>query len=168
MRRSFLKKYLIQPDQLKDKWYLRPLKRILTTKALWTLRSKTVKPGFALGLFIAFIPFPGHTIIAILSAVRLNLNLPAMLLGTLACNPFTVGPIFYFAYRLGVYLLQLNEEAFKFSLTYAWLKNSFLDIWEPLLLGSLILGLISAITGYIVMSIFWRISIANYLKRKSR
>ena len=168
MTHRFLKKYLVQPNQIKDRWYLRPLKKILTTKALWTLRSKTVKPGFALGLFIAFIPFPVHTITAILAAARLNINLPAAILGTLACNPFTVGPMFYLAYRFGAYLLQLNEENFKFALTYTWLKNSFLNIWEPLLLGSFFLGLFSAIIGYIVMGIFWRIGIVNYLKKKSR
>jgi hypothetical protein len=76
--------------------------------------------------------------------------------------------MFYLAYRFGAYLLQLNEKDFKFALTYTWLKNSFLNIWEPLLLGSFFLGLFSAIIGYIVMSIFWRIGIANYLKKKSR
>tara|TARA_B110000467_G_C18213727_1_gene418990 strand:+ start:369 stop:893 length:525 start_codon:yes stop_codon:yes gene_type:complete len=168
MRLKFLKKHLIKPHQIKDKWYLQPLKKILNINELWVFRGKTIKPGFALGLFIAFIPVPGHTIIAILSAARLKINLPATLLGTLICNPLTIAPMFYAAYRLGVYILRLDERDFSFSLSYSWLRDSLSNTWEPLILGSFLMGLFSAVIGYFLMDICWKISINNYLKRKSK
>ena len=166
MYHKYLKKYLIKPNQIKDKWYLKPLKKILSTKELWILRGRTIKSGFALGLFIAFIPFPSHTIMAILGAARLKVNLPATILGTLVSNPLTIAPMFYAAYQLGAYILMLDEHDFNFSLSFSWLKDSLSNTWEPLLLGSFFLGLFSAIIGYFFIDILWRISIKNYLKKK--
>ena len=160
------KKYLIKKDYLEGKWYLRPLNKLLTKRQLWVFKLKTIRSGLAVGAFIAFTPFPGHTIMAILSASRLNLNLPVTILGTLICNPLTIGPMFYFSYRLGIAALGLEEQNFNFSFSLTWLQNSFENVWQPLLFGTFILGLLSAFLCFFAADIIWKFGLAKYLKKR--
>ena len=55
-----------------------------------------------MGLFIAFMPIPGHMIVAIMAALLLRVNIPVAAMAVWVTNPLTVVPIFYLAYRLGV------------------------------------------------------------------
>lgn len=162
------KKYLIKQNYLEGKWYLRPLNKLLTKRQLWVFKLKTIRSGLAVGAFIAFIPFPGHTIMAILSASRLNLNLPVTILGTLISNPLTIGPMFYFSYRLGIDALGLEEQNFNFSFSLTWLQNSFENVWQPLLFGTFILGLSSAFLCFIAADIIWKLGLANYMKKRKK
>ena len=41
-----------------------------------------------------------------------------------------------------------------------------MNIWQPMLLGSVLLGTAAAIAGYVTLDILWRLSLADYKNRK--
>ena len=168
MPRRFFRKFAFKRHELSRQWFMAPFRRLLNDHRLWGIRRKTVVPAFSLGLFIAFLPFPGHMLTAALSAVPMRINIPVATLSTFACNPLTVGPMYFSAYHLGAVLLAIPEQPFEFEFSLNWVMESFVTIWQPLLLGCVLLGLVSALIGYVILDWLWRSSIANYKTRKRR
>lgn len=143
-----------------------PFRHLLHDHRLWAIRRRTVVPAFAIGIFIAFLPTPGHTLMGVLLALAFRVNIPVAALATWVSNPLTMGPMYYFAYRLGRYLLGTPLQEFQFEMSWDWVTHTFLTIWQPMLLGCFILGVLAAVTSYITLDIFWRSSIADYKTRK--
>lgn len=143
-----------------------PFQHMLHDHRLWGIRRKTVVPAFALGLFVAFLPFPFHFVIAAITALTLHINIPVASLTTIVVNPLTVGPLFYFAYRIGATVLSIDPGPFSFELSFDWLANAFESVWQPLLLGSILVGSVSALLGYIVLDGLWRYSLHDYKAKK--
>lgn len=150
------------------RWYLAPFDHLLHDPNLWGVRRRNVVPAFALGLFLVFMPLPGHTLIASLLAILLRIHLPVAALTTLISNPLTMGPIYYLAYRVGQRVLDLPPQPFAFEFSIEWLTGSFVAIWEPLLLGGLLLGTLAALLGYVALDLLWRASLADYLEARRR
>jgi len=166
MPRRFFRKFAFKRHELSEKWFLAPFRHLLHDHRLWGIRRKTVVPAFSLGLFIAFLPFPGHVLMAVLVAVPLRINIPVAALSTFACNPLTVYPMYFFAYQLGALLLGVAEQPFQFEFSYDWVVNTFVTIWQPLLLGCFLLGIVAALVGHVGLDVLWRTSIGNYKERK--
>ena len=143
-----------------------PFQHMLHDHRLWGIRRKTVVPAFSLGLAVAFLPFPGHFLAAALAALALRVNIPVAALSTLVVNPVTVGPLFYFAYRLGAALLGLEPGPFEFELSMDWVRNVFMTVWLPLSIGCALLGSVAALLGYVILDGLWRYSIHDYKTRK--
>lgn len=169
MPRRFFRKFALKHENLKSRWWLSPFDHLLHEPNLWVIRRRNVVPAFALGLFIAYMPFPAHILSACLLAILLRVNLPVAALSTLAGNPITFGPMFYFAYEVGRRLLRQAPQPFEFELSFAWLFDRFIYIWQPLMLGCVLLGAILALIGFITLDLLWRASIWGYLaKRRKR
>ena len=166
MPRRFFRKFAFKRDRIHDQWFMSPFRHLLDDHRLWTIRRRNVLPAFALGIFIAFMPFPGHMLVAVLLALAMRVNIPVAALSTLISNPLTVGPIFYVCYQFGVLLLGIEPQPFEFEFSLSSLSEGFTDIWEPLLLGCLILGSTVTIVAYIALDILWRASIADYLAKR--
>lgn len=143
-----------------------PFRHLLHDHRLWGIRRRNVVPAFAIGLFIAFMPFPGHTLTGALLALASRVNIPVAALATWVSNPLTMGPMYYLAYRLGVTILNVPQKPFDFELSLDWVTHTFVNIWQPMLLGSMLLGSAAALVGYIALDIVWRISLGNYKTRK--
>ncbi len=143
-----------------------PFRHLLHDHRLWAIRRRTVVPAVAIGIFIAFLPTPGHTLMGALLALAFRVNIPVAALATWVSNPVTMGPMYYFAYRLGRYLLRTPLQEFQFEMSWDWVTHTFLTIWQPMLLGCFILGVLAAVTSYITLDLFWRSSIADYKTRK--
>ncbi len=143
-----------------------PFRHMLHDHRLWGIRRKTVVPAFSLGLFIACLPFPGHFVSAALAALALRINIPVASVSTLVVNPLTVGPLFYFEYQLGALLLSIESGPPQFELSIDWVTHTFVSIWQPMLLGSVLVSSIVAFVGFVVLDAFWRNSLANYKARK--
>ena len=79
-----------------------------------------------------------------------------------------MGPMYYLAYELGSLLLDADEKAFGFEMSWDWVAHTFVTIWQPMLLGCVLLGAASAVAGYITLNVLWRISVANYKSRKRK
>jgi len=166
MPRRFFRKFAFKRDRIHRQWYMAPFRHLLQDHRLWAIRRRTVVPACALGIFVAFQLFPGHMLVAILLAVALRVNVPAAALSTLVVNPVTLAPIFYFCYETGLFLLGLEPQHFEFELSLNWLGNQFLDIWQPLLLGCLLVGAIASLITFIGLDLLWRASIADYLAKR--
>ncbi len=166
MPRRFFRKFAIKRDHLREQWYLSPFHHLLHDPNLWGIRRKTVVPAFSLGLFVAFLPIPGHMVAAALMALALGVNIPVAVLSTWASNPLTIGPMFYFAYEVGSDLLRRTARPFEIELSFAWLIDGFAYVWEPLLLGSVLLGAILSLLGFVGLDLLWRASIWEYLIRR--
>lgn len=168
MPRRFFRKLALKRERFGGQWYLAPFKHLLHDTRLWSIRRRTVVPAFSLGLFVAYLPFPGHALLAALLALALRVNIPIAVVSTLVVNPLTIGPMFYLAFELGEKLLGLEPRPFQFELSFGWLSDQFLTIWQPLLIGCLLLGSLLALIGYIALDLLWRASLADYLAARRR
>ena len=166
MPRRFFRKFAVKRDFLRGQWFLAPFSHLLHDHNLWGIRRRTVVPAVAVGLFVAYLPFPGHPITASLLALALRVNIPVAALTTFVSNPLTIGPMYYVAHRLGIALLGMEPQPFQFELSLDWLQQSFASNWQPLMLGCLLLGTALSLVGYVVLDLFWRASLADYVSRR--
>jgi len=168
MPRRFFRKFAPNRRQLKDQWWIAPFDHLLHDPNLWSIRRRSVVPAFSLGLFVAYLPMPGHIIMAILLAILLRVNLPVAALTVWVSNPLTMGPMYYVGFEVGRVLLGQPPQPFEFDMSFAWLAERFATTWQPLWLGCLILGAILALVGYVVLDLLWRASISDYLARRRK
>lgn len=118
------------------------------------------------GLFVALLPIPGQTIIALLAALVLRVNLPIAAIATWITNPITMVPIFYWEYSLGTVILQMPPQPFNIDLSLDWVTNGFGGIWKPLALGSFITATLVASLAYVGISVVWRWMVIYRFKRR--
>lgn len=162
---------------------LRPLLRWIAK-----LRSspKAIAGGLAIGMFIAFTPTVGvQLILAVLAATLFNVNRPAAIIPVWITNPLTVAPIYSFNYWLGSRICggpPLSEVSKLFidigrtmaRLEFWDVKEQFLtilhmskDILIPLLVGSIVVGVLTGFVVYIfslyLLSIFFNRKAAKKL-----
>ncbi len=168
MPRRFFRKFAFKRQHLSEQWFLAPFRHLLQDHRLWAVRRQSVVPAFALGVFIAFLPFPGHTLSAALLALAFRINIPVAALATWVNNPITMGPTYYLAYKLGRTLLDTPLREFQFEMSWDWVTHTFVTIWQPMLLGCFILGTLAAVCGYVALDMFWRSSIVDYKARKQK
>lgn len=168
MPRRFFRRFRVKRELFRGRWYFAPFDHLLHDPRLWSIRRRTVVPAVSLGLFVAFMPIPGHPLIAALGALALRINIAVAAVTTFVSNPLTVGPMFFFAYRLGRKLLDLEPRPFRFELSLDWLSGQFLTMWQPLLLGCVLLGSLAALVGYVVLDLLWRASISDYVAARRR
>ncbi len=166
MPRRFFRKFAFKRHHMSEQWFMSPFQHLLHDTRLWGIRRRWVVPAFALGLFVAFLPFPGHMLISALAALALRVNIPVAALSTWASNPLTIGPMYYFAYLLGANILNTPPQPFEMELSLDWVTHTFVNIWQPMLLGSVLLGSIAALVGFVVLDLLWRLSLSNYKTRK--
>lgn len=168
MPRRFFRRIALKREDLDGRWWLAPFGHLLHEPNLWGIRRRNVVPAFALGLFVAYLPFPGHILGAALLAIALRVNVPVAALSTLVSNPVTMGPMYYVAYELGRKLLRQPPREFNFDMSVGWLLDQFIHIWQPLILGCVLLGAILSLVGFIALDLLWRVSISDYLATRRR
>ncbi len=154
---------------------IRPLLR-------WVIKLRSspraIAGGLGLGTFIAFTPTIGiQLILAVVIATLFNMNRPAALVPVWITNPVTVAPIYTFNYWLGKKVVSgppLGEVSGLFvdigktmaHLEFWNIKEQFFailhigwDIFIPLLIGSLLVGVVSGLAvtflSFKLLSIFF-------------
>ena len=168
MPRRFFRKFAFKRHHLSEQWFMSPFRHLLHDHRLWGIRRRNVVPGFAIGLFIAFMPFPGHTLAGVLLALAFRVNIPVTALATLLSNPVTMFVMYPAAYQLGRRLLGAPDREVSFALSWEWVTHTFVTIWQPMLLGCFLLGSAAALVGYVTLDLLWRSSIADYKTRKRK
>ena len=119
-----------------------------------------------MGLFVAFVPVPFQMVMAAAIAIVLHVNLPIAVSLVWVTNPVTMPALFYFAYLIGTLLLSVPTKQVHFALTTEWLMTKLGAIWEPFLLGCLILATFSAVFGNILVRGIWRMHVISSWKAR--
>jgi uncharacterized protein (DUF2062 family) len=154
MAKHLFKKYLPHPDIIiKNRW-IKLLGPRLQEPGLWHINRKSCSGGIAVGMFCAFIPMPFRS--NILVAV------PTVWIS----NPLTMPPMFYFCYLIGAQILDSNVGGFEFELSFDWLATGLLEIWQPFLLGCLIVGVIASALSFVLIRVIWRFHILDHMKKR--
>ncbi|MBS0289449.1 MAG: DUF2062 domain-containing protein [Proteobacteria bacterium] len=165
MAKQFIKRFLPDPQIIQQSKYLRIFGKRLYNPGLWHFNRNSVATAFSIGLFITYIPFPGHMILAALIAILFRANLPLSIALVWVVNPLTMIPMFAFAYGIGALLMGLPLQDLNFESWKTLLEGS----WQPFLLGCLLCGAFLATTSNIFVRLFWRYSVAkNWRKRQLR
>ena len=165
MHRNLFRRYLPHHDTIRGHSHLSWLGSHLYDPNLWHLNRRSVSGAFAVGLFCAFIPVPFQMVIAALIAIVVRVNLPLSVVLVWITNPLTMGPIFFFAYKVGTSILDkpILQAAAELDGIDWWL-NELQTFWKPLLLGSFVCGTLSALIGYCTVRTSWRLHLVRRWK----
>ena len=166
MPRKTIKKLLPDPKKIREHKSLKCLGSLLHQANLWHLNRRSVSGAFSVGLFCAWIPIPFQMLVAAVVAIRLKVNLPISVTLVWISNPVTMPALFYAAYLLGATVLDIPPQETGFELSFEWLVDGLLEIWQPFLLGCLILGTLSAIIGNALIRIIWRLRVIKALEHR--
>ncbi len=165
--KRIIKRYLPDHRKIRDHRHLRWLGNLLHDPNLWHLNRRSVSGAFSVGLFCAFMPIPFQMVLAAFLAIPARVNLPISAGLVWITNPVTMPPMFYFAYKLGAWLLDVEvQQHLQFEMSVAWMMSELALIWQPFLLGSLILATGSAVVGNLLVRALWRMHIIRYIKQK--
>ncbi len=115
-----------------------------------------------------WVPLPSQMILAAGVAIIIRCNLPISVALVWITNPLTMGPMFYFAYKLGNWMLGMPVNHMEFEASFDWITEQMSIIWKPFLLGCFTLGTISGLAGFAIMRLLWRLHIVQYMKEKKR
>ncbi|MDT8407902.1 MAG: DUF2062 domain-containing protein [Methylococcales bacterium] len=166
MPRKLIQKLLPHPDKIKHHKNLQFLGERLHEPNLWHLSRRSTALAFAIGLFVAWIPVPGQMVIAAAMAFYLRANLPVAVVLVWITNPVTMPPMFYAAYRLGRVFIAADETLPKTEFNLDMIMSGLGDIWQPFLLGCLLLGVISAGLGYLLINGAWRYNVSQRWRKR--
>lgn len=166
MPKKFIRKYLPDPHKIREHKTLQIFGTLLHDPNLWHLNRKSVSLAFAVGLFFMWVPVPSQMALAAGTAILVRSNLPISVALVWISNPITMPPMFYFAYKLGAWMLNTPATKFTFEPSMDWLMNEMLAIWKPFLTGCFSLSVISALIGFFSIRLLWRLHIIRYIKQK--
>lgn len=168
MPRKTLRRFLPDPHKTVQLRPIRWMGPLFRDPNLFHINRFSIASSFFIGLFCAYLPFPGQTLIAAALALLFRTNLPLAVSLIWVSNPLTIPPMFLFAYGVGIWLLGHPETHFTIELSWEWAAAQGSAIWLPLLTGSLICGLVSGGLGYLSVLLLWRWKvIKNWEKRKT-
>ena len=162
MPKKIIQKFMPDPEKLKQQKSLQFLGDRLHEPNLWHLNRRSVSLAFAIGLFVAWVPAPGQMVFAAMAAFYFGANLPVSVALVWLTNPFTMPPMFYFAYVFGLWLLGEDSPTVDFEFTADNIMSSLGVIGGPFLFGCLILAIMSSAIGYFGIQLYWK----NYVKKK--
>ena len=168
MAKKIFRKFLPHSDVITKNRWIKLLGPRLQDPYLWHINRRSCSLAVALGMFCAFIPIPFQMVIAAALAIWFRANILLTVPFVWISNPFTMGPLYYFCYLLGVEMLGLEQKRFHFELSFDWLFGGFLRIWQPFLLGCFTVGAISALASFLLVRILWHLHILNHIKIRAQ
>lgn len=156
------------PKTSKGRWrqFVHGLMKTLRGALLLQDTPHRIALGCACGIFVSPLPTLGQTFIGMILAKILGGNVIASLPWSWITNPFTTLPIFYGCYRVGMLITpgewklvsfeRMGEIVDKFN--HLSMADGFatgyavvVDIFVPMLVGSLLVGAIGAVIGYLLI-----------------
>ncbi len=152
---NLIKKYIPDPEVLITHKNLRFLGDRLREPNLWQLNRRSVSMAFAVGLVAAWIPVPMQMVLAAMGALSYRANLPIAVLLVWLTNPITMPPLFYFAYRVGLWFMERPSPADNFQFSLDGVMSGLGDTWQPFLLGCFIMGISCSAISYFGVRYLW-------------
>lgn len=166
MPKEFLRRYLPDADKIRANPTLRPVSFLLDRTEIWHLHRRAAAGATFIGLFCAFVPIPTQMLLAAILAVAFRCNLPLAVALVWISNPLTFPPMFYFAYRLGAWLLDMRLETDAVPMDLAWWIANLDNIGVPMLFGALLCGWVAGVTGFVVVRVLWRFHVIRRWKER--
>ncbi len=160
-------------------WYVSP--RLWLRKIIGLNDTPhSIALGAAIGTFVAFTPTVGIQMLVVLAIAWIlkpffRFNKFAGLIAVYISNPVTTLPIYWFNYWIGSFFIpgNLTRERLATVLSYQslwqWSKSMWallVEIGWPLLLGSVIIGVICALPTYPLVK--WLVEAVQHRKRHHR
>ena len=163
-----MKRYLPTREQLKDSPALKFLGERIFEPNLWHFNRHSLSFAFLIGGIGCFLPFPFQMVPCVLLSIWIRCNLPVVIAVLWISNPITMGPMMYFSYLVGNGLLGSEQQATPLDPTFDWFMEQLAAIWQPLLLGCLVCGLVTGVSGFLTVRIYYRWRVSRYKQRKLR
>lgn len=167
MPKKFFKRIFPSQDVIRRIPLLPRFTALLKGPNAWHMNRRSVARAALIGIFSAFLPVPFQMVIAAFLALNFRANIPIAVGLVWISNPITIPPIFYATYQLGTLILDTPSREFSIQLSLEWFFTELINIWQPMLVGSLVAGIIFAIIGYISVRIMWRVHVVNQWRRRS-
>ena len=130
---------------------------------LWHWSRRGVAMGVALGVFFGLLIPVAQIPLSVAVAVLLRANVPAAVASTLVSNPLTFAPIYYGAYRLGVWVTGEKAPPQDIEVIGTQELENTLSLWQriaalgkPLVVGLCITALLMGLLSYGLISLAWR------------
>lgn len=178
MPRKFFRKYLPTHESVRQNRHIRFFGTALHHPNLWHLNRKSVAGGTAVGMFCGLVPGPLQMLSAALLAILLRVNLPVAVILTWYTNPLTIVPLYYIAYKLGMFVTGGDAHVLPgsdldlFGLPVAEWIPALLQwlgaMGAPFLLGLFMLALILAVCGYVLVIAAWRVHVTLAWNKRRR
>jgi len=158
MARKLFNRFMPDPEQIRRHRALRIFGHLLHDANLWHFNRYSISTAVFIGLFTAFIPLPTQMLIAASLAIwwRANLSLSIGLVWT--SNPVTIPFMFSGAYFVGANLMNQPMPA-HFTPSWEWFQQQASALWQPFLLGSVVLGIAAGLIGAIMVRVLWRVQV---------
>jgi uncharacterized protein (DUF2062 family) len=169
MPRKFIKRFIPHHDTIHSHKGLRILGTLIQDPNLLHLNRRSVSGAVGVGLFLAFVPVPFQMLLAAIAAIIIRINLPITMAMVWITNPITIPPMFYFAYKVGVWILGVPHGEFHFELSWTWITDSLGAIWQPFLLGCFFVGSTAGLLGSVAIRTIWRLKVQqSWRERKQK
>ena len=167
MPKKYIKRFMPDHEVIRNhKTLNRVFGTLLHDPYLLHLNRRSVSGAFFVGLFLAFVPLPIQMILGVALSILLRINLPITIGLVWITNPFTMGPIFYFCYKVGTWILGEPMLDIDFALSWEWLQTELVAIWQPFLLGCFVTSLTAGTLGAVTIRLLWRLHIVSHLKAR--
>ena len=77
-----------------------------------------------------------------------------------------MGPMMYFAYRVGGWALNQERAYSPVDPSFQWFTNQLGEIWQPLIVGTTLCGIVTGVLGFLAVRLYFRWRVAAYKRRK--
>jgi uncharacterized protein len=181
-----LRQQIPSREQLQTNRWLAWLRPWLQRPQLWHWSRRGVALGVSIGLFFGLLIPVAQIPLSVAASVVLRANVPAAAVSTLISNPLTYGPIYYGAYRLGLWATGETSNRRAHALAAApvgthipaqsgtaasepeptaWQRVQALG--KPLLVGMALSAIACGLLAYGLITVGWRLQVL-YKRRKRR
>jgi uncharacterized protein (DUF2062 family) len=171
---DWIRRHIPARETLHENRLLRPFARQLGKPELWRMHRRSVPRAVALGLGVGIVIPVMHTLLAALLAIPLRANVAVAAAFTLLINPLTIPPLYYLAYRTGLWEMHANAAmtnpavAAHFSSELSRLLFWAHEASGPIALGILTIAIGAAVLGYALTALVWRWWLSLKLRRRRR
>jgi uncharacterized protein (DUF2062 family) len=177
MPRKFFRKYLPNPESIRQNRHVARFGTLLLHPNLWHLNRRSVSGGVAAGMFAGLVPGsnPVQFAVAALLAIVFRVNLPVSAVVTLYTNPLTIVPLYVIAYEIGALFFAVDKAALSHAPEFDWwhlgasIQAFFewvLTLGKPLALGLVVLAVGLAIASYVFVQLTWRAYVVFAWRRR--
>lgn len=169
-----LRSHIPTREQIVDNRWLRWLTPYLGHPRLWHWSRRGVAIGVGIGVFFGLLIPVAQIPLSAVAAVVLRANIPAAAASTLVTNPVTFAPVYYAAYKLGVWVTGANGEMAGHAENPpapdpdAGFWQRIANLGMPLLVGLTITATIAGFASYLLISLGWYLYVMRKRRQRTR